>query len=611
MHENALITLALILCAGIACQWLAWRLRLPAIIFLLGCGILAGPVLQWLQPDQLFGDLLFPFVSLSVAIILFEGSLTLRFKEIPGLAKVIRNMITFGVAVSWLITTLATRFLLDFSWEISCLFGAIMVVTGPTVIMPMIRTVRPSAGVANVLQWEGILIDPIGAVLAVLTYEFIVAGGLQGGLLTGVLVFAKIVLIGLAFGVGAGHIFATLVRKHWIPQYLHNVFALALVCGLFAASNLLEGESGLLSVTMMGLWLANRPDLELEDLLDFKESLSVLLISVLFIILAARMDLPGFLELGWPALGVFAVIQFLVRPLSVHVSALGSRLSMAERHLLAWIAPRGIVAAAISALFAIKLEAVGYLNAPQLVPLTFMVIIGTVVLQSATAGPIAKWLKVAEPEPKGFLIVGANLPARRIAKALTENGFKTLLADQNWSSVSSAKMQGLDAYWGNPVSEHAERHLNLIGIGHLLAISPHIELNALACQYYRLEFEPQRIYAIRNQPPDNGKPSDKAAFKFGGRPLFDNVITYQEFEKRLDQGAEIKKTKLTEEFTFEDYLARHREHRLLLFAIDDDQSAHVFTPEHEFTPEAGWSILALAMEDAAASAEANTAGDKT
>ena len=263
MHENALMSLALILFAGIACQWLAWRLKLPAIIFLLFCGILAGPVLQWLNPDQLLGDLLFPFVSLSVAIILFEGSLTLSFKQIPGLEKVIRNLITLGVLISWIVTACAARFLLDFSWEISSLFGAIMVVTGPTVIMPMIRTVRPTEGVANVLQWEGILIDPIGAMLAVLTYEFIVAGGLRDGLTAGLLVFGKIILIGILFGAGAGYIFTRLVRKHWVPQYLHNVIALALVCTIFALSNLLEAESGLLSVTVMGLWLSNMPDLEL------------------------------------------------------------------------------------------------------------------------------------------------------------------------------------------------------------------------------------------------------------------------------------------------------------------------------------------------------------
>ena len=591
-----MIVLALVLMTGIACQWLSWRIKLPSIIFLLGCGILAGPLLNWLNPDQLLGELLFPFVSLSVAVILFEGSLTLRFSDIPGLEKVIRNMITFGVLISWGITTIATRLLLDFSWELSFLFGAIMVVTGPTVIMPMIRTIRPKESIANVLQWEGILIDPIGAILAVLTYEIIVAGGMQDGVTTGVLVFGKILLIGCFFGVGAGHLLSILIRRHWIPQYLHNIITLALVCGVFALSDLLEPESGLLSVTIMGLWLANVKDLVLEDLLDFKESLSLLLISVLFILLAARMDLQGFLALGWPALGVFAVIQFLVRPLSIQLCAIGSKLTMPERHLLAWIAPRGIVAAAITALFSIKLESIGYQNAVQLVPLTFMVIIGTVLLQSATAGPLARWLKVAEPEPRGFLIVGANPVARAIAEALNENGFRTLLTDQNWSAVSEAKLQGLSAYWGNPVSEHAERHINLVGIGHLLAVTPNTELNVLAAHFYRLEFEPNCIYTIRNLQPEDRKNAEKSEFKFGGRFLFDDQMTFQELERQIGQGAEIKKTPLTEEFSFEDYRAEHQGRRWPLFAIDDNQHLYPFTPDAEINPEEGWKILALARQ---------------
>nr|WP_155933516.1 sodium:proton antiporter [Pseudodesulfovibrio alkaliphilus] len=594
------ITIALILVAGILCQWLAWRVKLPAIIFLLSCGVLAGPVLGWLDPDLLMGDLLFPFISLSVAVILFEGSLTLKLREIPGLERVIRNMITLGALITWLITATATALLLGFSWEIACLFGAIMVVTGPTVVMPMLRTVRPRESVANILQWEGILIDPIGAILAVLVYQFIVAGGAQGGVAAGALVFGKIVLIGVGLGVGSGQLFGLLLRKYWVPQFLHNVIALALVCGVFALSNLMEAESGLLTVTVMGVWLANMRGVDLDEIMDFKESLSLLLISALFILLAARMDLAAFVSLGWPALGVFLAIQFLARPLSVQASALGSGLSMAERHLLSWIAPRGIVAAAITAVFALKLGALGYEDAPQLVPLTFMVIVGTVVLQSTTARFLASRLGVAEPEPRGFLIVGANPVAQAVGLALQENGYRALLADQNWSAVRDAKLAGLPAYWGNPVSEHAERNLNLLGIGHLLALSANVELNALAAQYYRLEFEPVRVFSVRNRPKKEGVPDEKTAFRYGGRVLFDNTVTYRDMERMIRLGGEIRRTALTREFSFADYLADVSTQRLPLFAIDPDEGIHVFTPDADFTPKEGWSILALTREGQAA-----------
>lgn len=596
MNEHTIVTLSAIFLVGMGCQWIAWRVKLPAILFLLLSGILAGPVLEWLRPDQIFGNLLFPFISLAVAVILFEGSLTLKFQDISGLGKVIRNMITFGVLITWLITALATRLLLHFSWEIAFLFGAIMVVTGPTVIVPMLRTVRPKRNVAHILRWEGILIDPIGATLAILVYEFIVSGGVHGGFTTGIIVFGKILAIGSLLGAAGGHLFGIILRRHWIPQYLQNFSALSLVWGVFALSNILEAESGLLSVTVMGVWLANLPDVDLDEILGFKESLSVVLISMLFIILAAQLNLDAFLGLGWSAVMVFGAIQFLARPLNAQVSALGSRLSMAERHLLAWIAPRGIIAAAISALFAIKLEAIGYQQASQMVPLTFLVIIGTVLLQSATAGPIAKWLNVAEPEPRGFLIIGADTVSRAIAEALQENEFRVLLADQNWDHIMAAKMAGLPTYWGNPVSEHAERHLSLIGIGRLLALTPNWELNALAARHYRMEFGANHIYTVRTQPSKNQPAENQSGVKHGGRNLFHETIQHEDLARLVADGEEIKTTLLTDKFTYEDYLRQRKEKRIPLFAIDPGGRIHPFTPEPEFIPEADWKIIGLSID---------------
>ncbi|AWL11552.1 K(+)/H(+) antiporter NhaP2 [Saliniradius amylolyticus] len=593
MHGEVLASLAAILTVGMACQWVAWRLKLPAILFLLLSGIVAGPVLGVFEPDPLFGDLLFPFISLAVAVILFEGSLTLKFREIPGLEKVIRNLITGGVLITWLVTAITTRWLLGFSWEIAMLFGAIMVVTGPTVIVPMLRTIRPKERVANTLRWEGILIDPIGATLAILVYQFILSEGTQGGVISGAVVFGKILLIGCVLGAFAGYLLAVILRRHWVPRYLHNYLALALVCGVFAISDMLQAESGLLTVTVMGVLLANLKGIDLEGILDFKENLSVLLISTLFIVLAARMDADAFLSLGWGALAVFGVIQLVSRPLSVYASSWGSKLTLPERHLLAWIAPRGIVAAAISALFAIKLDAVGYEQAHQLVPLTFMVIIGTVLLQSVTAGPLARGLKVAQPEPEGFLIVGANRVAQTLGKALKDNDIRVVLADDNWSCVKEAEMRGLAAYWGNPASEHAERHLDLAGIGHLMAMSEDLELNALVAHYYRQEFEPNRIFTIRNRLTKSGEQRKKSKFRYGGQHLFGDKVSYTGLKKSLQEKAEIHTTELTEEFDFEQLLKDSDADVLPLFAIDEKESVHVFTSERQLTPAKGWKIISL------------------
>ncbi len=602
MHEPVLFALAGILALGAACQWIAWRVKLPAILFLLATGVLVGPALGWLHPDALLGDLLFPFVSLAVAVILFEGSLTLRFRDIRGLGSVIRNLITVGVAVTLGITAVATRLTLGLSWSLSFLFGAVMVVTGPTVIAPMLRAVRPTQSVGRVLLWEGILIDPIGATLAVLVYQCIVAESVGGGLVTGGIVFGRILAVGLVCGSAAGYACGTVLRRYLLPQYLHNVFTLALVCGLFAASNALAPEAGLLSVTVMGIWLANMDIVELEEILAFKESLSLLLISSLFILLAARTQLAGFAALGWKALGVFAAIQFLARPISAQLCALGSRLSSGERHLLAWIAPRGIVAAAISALFAIRLGQTGHAEAAVLVPLSFTVISGTILLQSFTAAPLAAALGVRDPDPAGFLLAGANPVAQAIALELKNQGVAVMLADQDWSAVRAARMQGLPAYWGNPVSEHADRHLDLSGVGQLLALMPQLEQNALVAHYYRTEFEPEAIFCVRTDQPGSAAPAEKSRFRFAGRYLFGEDAPFAVLEERVAAGARVRTTALTEAFPYDQYREQQRaEGRLPLFAVSPDGRVHVFSDKVDFTPGPGWKILALPRggEDAA------------
>jgi NhaP-type Na+/H+ or K+/H+ antiporter len=593
LSEHVPFVIAAVFLTAMACQWLAWRVKLPAIIFLLLAGIWAGPLSHWLVPDALLGRLLFPFVSLSVAIILFEGSLTLKFQEIVGLQRVVQNLVTIGMLVTWGVTTIATRVLLEFSWEISFLFGAVMVVSGPTVILPMLRTVRPKATVASILRWEGILIDPIGATVAVLVYEFIISGGGRPGLSTWLTGFGEIIVIGASLGASAGYLFGVVLRRHWLPTYLHNLATLTLVIAVFVFSNHLHEESGLLSVTVMGIWLANMKWVDVEEILHFKESLSMILISILFIVLAARITFAELFELGVGALLVLGVIQFLARPLTVMVSTAGTGMSWSERHLLAWIAPRGIVAAAVSALFAIKLDSLGYADARLLVPMTFMVIVGTVVLQSATARPIATWLKVAEPDPKGFLIIGANAVARAVAKELIEAGFQSRLVSTSWSNIMEARMEGLPTYYGNPISEHAEQHLDLVGIGRLLALTPNGDQNALSTLHYRMEFGPDAVYAVQTGREKGRTEKMKAALRRRGRTLFGPKVTYSMLASILARGGDIKTTKLTEKFSLDDFRATHQGKMIPLFAIDPKGRIHVYTAEQSLDPGAGWTLLGL------------------
>jgi NhaP-type Na+/H+ or K+/H+ antiporter len=576
----------------------AWRLKLPAIIFLLLTGIIIGPILNLFDPEKLLGHLLLPFVSLSVAVILFEGSLTLKYSEIRGLQHVVRRLVSSGLLITWVITTFAVRFTMGFSWEVAFLFGSVSVVTGPTVIVPMLRTVRPTASVANILRWEGIIIDPIGASLAVLVYEFIIAS--QGDVNPfghALLVLTQIVLIGLILGFLSGYLFGIVLRNHWLPEYLHDIGTLSVVWGVFALSNFLFHESGLVTVTIMGIWLTNMKDVNIEEILDFKESLSILLISLLFIILAAQIDFNVFTELGWwPPIFVLMAIQFLARPINVIISTLGSKLTWPERHILAWIAPRGIVAAAVAALFAIQLEKLGYPEARLLVPLTFLVIITTVLLQSATARHIAKWLGVAEPEPKGFLIIGANKVARAIAEVLEENGFRALLAEANWDNIVKAKMENLKTFYGNPVSVHAERHLNLVGIGHMLALSHHESMNLLSAMHYRMELGANAIYVLQSKPEKKVSEKLQIPTKRRGYILFGKDVTYNTLSEMLSHGGEIRVTKLTENFTFEHYLQKYTTAVVPLFSLDPRKRLLIFTPESKIDPGPGWSIIGLVVE---------------
>ncbi len=602
MHQEAIIALSVIGIVAITCQWFAWWVKLPAIVFLLLSGIILGPLTGWLNPEQLFGDLLFPMVTLSVAIILFEGSLTLKFEEIRGLQKVVRNMLTIGVAIAWFSITAVTHYVLEFSWSLSLLFGALMVVTGPTVIVPMLRTVKPNSTISNILRWEGIVIDPLGAILAVLVFEVILSMQASGHLPIShtFALFGQTLAIGIILGAVTGYLFGLILRKHLMPEYLHNVATLSIVFGVFALSNELSEESGLLTVTVMGIWLANMKNVDVEDILDFKESLSILLISGLFILLAARLDFSQFEALGMGAVVLFLFIQFIIRPLKVFVSTYNSDLTWQEKTMISWIGPRGIVAAAVTALFAIRLEEVGIENADLLVPLAFTIIIGTVLLQGATSKFIAKFLGVAEPEDDGFLIMGANPVGRMIAKALQESGFTTLLADGSWTNIKAARMDGLATYYGNAVSEHADRHMDLVGLGHLLALTPQKDRNALAGQRYKPEFGSNKIYLL---PTEEDKESEKEeqqsrkAVNHGFQILFNKELSYSKLASLIGQGALTKQTTLSENFTFEDYKQEYGKRAQPIFIFNAKQQLRFFVDAESFKPDPGWTIVALVKDE--------------
>lgn len=598
MDLDIVYQLAIITVVAFLCQWFSWRIKLPAILPLLLTGLALGPLTGVLEPKELLGDLLLPGVSLAVSIILFEGAMTLRFDEIRGLEKTVRRLVTWGALVTWSIVTLSAWWLLTLPIGLALLFGALVVVTGPTVIVPLLRSVRPVSSVARLLRWEGIVIDPLGAIFAVLAYELVVASGQEAALFHTIWLFFKTISIGAAVGVVVAMGLAALLRRHLVPEYLRSFLVLSLVIGEFVLANALSEESGLVAVTTTGIMLGNLKGVRTNDILHFKENLSVILISGLFIVLAARLEMEQLKHLGLMALVLLAIIQFVARPASVLVATLGSSLNWREKSLLAWVAPRGIVAAAISALFAERLVQDGVEGAEMLVPLTFMVIIGTVALQSLTARPLAQLLKVAEPAPRGFLIVGANPVARAIGAALQKNQFSVMVTDSSWESIRLARMEGLNTFYGNPVSQHADQYLDLVGYGKLLGLSPRRELNTMATMRYRLEFGEPNIFSLPTQRSDK-EVKHEVAPEHRGATLFGADTTYARLASLLSQGAEIRKTRLTEEFDFNAYLQTAGRRVWPLFAIDPRERIFVFSEESQPAPKAGWHVLGLIKDDAA------------
>ncbi|MDO6595819.1 sodium:proton antiporter [Oceanihabitans sp. 2_MG-2023] len=499
-----MLELAGIIILGILAQWVAWKFKIPAILPLILIGLLVGPIAaeflsedgtKWIEPiwnetEGLFpGESLFYFVSLAISIILFEGGLTLKLSEIKNVGPVITKLISLGSLVTFFGAGVAAYYIFGLSWEISFLFSGLIIVTGPTVITPILRNIPLKKDVSAVLKWEGILIDPIGALVAVLVFEFISVDAGGEFTKTALIEFGKIVLFGATFGFTFAHALNFIINKKWVPHYLLNVFALAAVLGVFVLSDAFAHESGLLAVVVMGMVLGNSNSPYLKDLLYFKESLSVLLISILFILLAANINYSELLLIfNWETAALFAVIVFIVRPIGVFISTHGSKLKLNEKLFISWVGPRGIVAAGIASLFGLKLASKGITGAEYITPLVFVIVLGTVLLNATTARLFAKLVGVFLKKSNGILIVGASKVSRLIGHYLETHGRHVVLIDSNQSNINKAKELGLEAINTNIYSENLTDNIELNDVGYLMALTGNTEINKYAINKFTNQF---------------------------------------------------------------------------------------------------------------------------
>lgn len=525
-----MVALASIIILGIIAQWFAWKFKIPAILPLILIGLFVGPVstflsedgAQWIQPiwngEKGFfpGESLFYFVSLAIGIILFEGGLTLKRGEITKVGPVIGKLITLGSLITFVGAGVATHFVFGLSWKISFLFSALIIVTGPTVITPILRNIPLKKDISAVLKWEGILIDPIGALVAVLVFEFISIEDQDAGYTREAFMeFGKIVLIGFAFGISGGYALYMAIKKKLIPHYLLNVVSLSVVLLVFVQSDLFAHESGLLSVVVMGMFLGNSNLPNLKELLYFKESLSVLLISILFILLAANISLDEMLLVfNWQTALLLAVIIFILRPLGVFLSTTNSPLKTNEKLFISWVGPRGIVAAGIASLFGTKLVLLGEPGAEYITPLVFSVVLVTVLLNATTARLFAKIVGVFLKTPEGVLIVGASKFSRLIASYLQKNDRHVVLLDTNIFNINTAKELGLEAINADVYSVELTDNIELNDVGYLLAMTGSDEINTKAISRFGKEFGETGTYRLMTSEElqTNEAPSSKELF---------------------------------------------------------------------------------------------------
>jgi NhaP-type Na+/H+ or K+/H+ antiporter len=591
--------LGIIIALGIAAQWIGAAFRIPAILLLLGLGLAAGPGFGLLDPDALFGNLLLPVVSLSVAIILFEGGLSLRFRELRQIGRPLALLVTIGMLVTWGLAAFAARWLLDFDWDRALLIGAILVVTGPTVIAPLLRHVRLRGNAAALLRWEGIVIDPIGALFAVLVFEVVRHGPDETA---GMVLWAvtKTIIAGGGLGWLLGTLLVAAFERFRLPDALQVPVTFAAVVSSFVAANAVQDEAGLLAVTVLGIVMANQKRVPIHHLVEFKENLAILLISVLFIVLSARLPRAAIAEVdGWAVLFLLAIL--MIRLVAVGISTLGSKLTWPERLFVGCLAPRGIVAAAVASVFALHLSAHDPEEVDRLSPIVFWTIIGTVSVYGLTARPLANWLGLAATNPQGTVFVGAQAWARAIATALKDQGKPVVVVDSNWSNIVAARWEGLPAVFGSVLSESSLDEIDLGDMRRMLALTANDELNSLACLRLTEFFGRQNVFQLPFTSNRDGK-HEAVPARQRGRFLLDSSHTYSAMTHWAGPQPVAKVTALSADFDFAAFREMHGDRALPVLVIRESGDVEPILGDSP-DPKPGQKVISLMQAEATTPAE--------
>ena len=590
MNEHDLaILLVSVVALGVASQWTAWRLQIPAIVLLALAGLIAGPITGLVDPAEDFGDLFRPVISLCVAIILFEGGLNLSFSDLKQAKTGVRRLVYLGAPLAWGFCTASAHFIGGLSLPVSLVFGAIMVVTGPTVIMPLLRQARLNRRTASYLKWEGIVNDPLGALLAVLVFQFFIyAGeGSWGVVLKGV---GMALLAGILLGGLLGWLTGEAFRRGLVPEFLKSPVMLSTVLVAYTLANSLQHEAGLLAVTIMGMVVGNMDLPGINDMKRFKEYITVMLVSVVFVMLTADLDFALLSSVDWRAgLLVFAVL-FVARPAAIMLATSGSDMKFEDRLLLSWIAPRGIVAAATAGLMGPRMAAAGYSDAVVLLPLVFMVIFASVFMHGSTIGWLARRLGLASKERDSVLLVGASPWGVELARTLESMKIKVLVADNSWHNLRPARLAGISVFYGEILSEFAEESMEISHIQTVLAATSNDAYNALVCTTVAPEIGRDKVFQL---PMGSSAEDDPRAVSRPrrGRIAFNSEALFEQLWRWHVRGWTFYKTRLTDSYSYSDFLGDCPSEAVKVLLVRDDRKVRFLDAEDQVEPQPGDVIV--------------------
>ncbi|WP_338466427.1 sodium:proton antiporter [Novosphingobium sp. ZN18A2] len=586
--EYQAIVFALIGVLGIGAQWVAWKTGWPAIALMLLAGVLAGPVLGLIDPEHTFGALLEPAISLAVAVILFEGGLSLRLRELRKTEGAVIRLTLIGVPVGWVLGAAAGHYLAGLAWPVAVLFGGILVVTGPTVVIPLLRQSNIESRPRTILKWEGIVNDPVGALCAVLTYEYL-RRSLEGGTLASVAVSLLVAsLVAGGIGYAAARLMSWALPRGHIPEYLKSPVLLVMVIGVFVASNLIQQEAGLVAVTVMGVAMANMQIDSLRELRAFKENVTVILVSGVFVLLSASLDLELVRQFEWRFIAFLAGVLFLVRPIAVMASLAFSRVPWRERALIAWIAPRGIVLVAISGLFALRLDQIGYSGGTVLIALSFSVVAATIVVHGFTIGPLARVLKLTGPKKSGLILAGGTSFSFGLAEQLNELEVPVLIADTSWQRLARARQAGIPTYHGEILAEATDEHIDMSHYQALAAVTENEAYNTLICNEFAPEFGRDNVYQL-GDAGNGGSLALPADLR--GRALFASGLGVEQISRHVRAGWTFRKTPITDVYGLAEMREELPEESELLMVLRSAGTIKFFTHASQPEPEPGDTVI--------------------